>query len=243
MSERQKTALISLIVLCVLGSFLGFAISHGMTQVNNPTGFPVHGISVSAAQGELSWPSLVNRDIQFAFIMATDGVSGIDPYFAYNFSSVRKTELWFGVYHRFRFDQSGAAQAEHFINTVPHKKRNMLPPVVWLDLSEEEQQNPPDVLRARTELITLLSLLEKHYGMRPTIYTTDRTYSLYVAYSFDGYDIWPHEAFGQPSLSDRRDWIFWQYADQQELQGYDNTLFDMSVFNGSERDFERYRRR
>ena len=46
----------------------------------------------------------------------------------------------------------------------------------------------------------------------------------------------------QPSLSDGREWTFWQYTNRERLEGYqgEERFIDMNVFRGSEEDFAAY---
>ncbi len=206
-----------------------------------PGDYPVRGVDVSAYQGEIDWQVLAGQDISFAYIKATEGSSHVDRYFAANFDAARQTGLRVGAYHFFSFDSPGATQADNFIAAVP-KADGMLPPVVDFEFYGDKEKNLPGAEEARRELDVLLAALEAHYGMRPVLYATGKSYALYLAGQYEGYDIWFRSLFAQPQLPDGRDWTFWQYSNRGRLAGYsgEERYIDLNVFCGSAGDFAAY---
>ena len=85
----------------------------------------------------------------------------------------------------------------------------------------------------------MLKILEDHYGQKPIIYATERSYELYLSGDYEEYDIWIRNVITRPKLLDNRKWVFWQYTNRERLKGYngDEKYIDMNVFNGSECDF------
>lgn len=65
---------------------------------------------------------------------------------------------------------------------------------------------------------------------------------LLLAGAYEDYDIWIRDVVSQPSLSDGREWTFWQYTNRERLEGYqgEERFIDMNVFRGSEEDFAAY---
>ena len=63
-----------------------------------------------------------------------------------------------------------------------------------------------------------------------------------LASAYEDYDIWIRDVVSQPSLSDGREWTFWQYTNRERLEGYqgEERFIDMNVFRGSEEDFAAY---
>lgn len=63
-----------------------------------------------------------------------------------------------------------------------------------------------------------------------------------LAAAYEDYDIWIRDVASQPSLSDGREWTFWQYTNRERLEGYqgEERFIDMNVFRGSEEDFAAY---
>lgn len=244
----MKTAGKKILLLCsVIGVLavvlLALLVYNGVVLLNNPSReeFPVRGVDVSSYQGEINWRILASQDISFAFIKATEGSSHIDRNFLINYERAGETELRVGAYHFFSYDSPGETQADNFIGVV-HPVESMLPPVVDVEFYGNKEDNLPDPVTVRAELVVLLSRLEDYYGMKPVIYATDKSYSLYIAGEFDGYDIWIRSVFTRPSLPDNRDWTFWQYTARGKLLGYDGDerFIDLNVFNGTAEEFQAY---
>ena len=203
--------------------------------------YDIKGVDVSAYQGEIDWNVLSSQNISFAFIKATEGSSFVDQNFAYNFEEAQKTSLAIGAYHFFSYDSDGKTQAENFINTVDPFE-GMLPPVIDLEFYGDKEKYPPDRTDVEKQLKTMLDMLETHYGQKPVIYATEKSYELYLSNDYEKYDIWIRNVILRPELSDDRTWTFWQYTNRDRLEG-DNgeeKYIDVNVFNGSREDYNLY---
>lgn len=203
--------------------------------------YPVRGVDVSWYQGDIDWETLAENDIKFVFIKATEGSTYVDDKFSYNFNEAQKTSLAVGAYHFFSYDSGGKTQAENFINTVTPFE-GMLPPVIDLEFYGDKGSNPPEREHVDEQLKIMLDMLETYYGQKPIIYATERSYRLYLSGDYEEYDIWIRNVITEPSLSDGREWTFWQYTDREVLDGYigDEEHIDVNVFNGSLEEFEAY---
>ena len=56
----------------------------------------------------------------------------------------------------------------------------------------------------KRELRALLEALEAEFGRVPIIYATHESYNLFIKKDFEKYDIWIHDIFTSPTLSDDR---------------------------------------
>ncbi len=245
MNRKKKwIAAGAVLIVLLLAILVLFALArNGTILLNNPSRsqYPVRGVDVSRYQGHIDWNILASNDICFAFIKATEGSTHVDSCFQYNYEESRKTSLRIGVYHFFSYDSEGQTQADNYIAVV-EKTDDMLPPVIDLEFYGDKEQNPPSRDQVRKELAIMLDRLEEHYGMRPIIYATEKSYALYLADAFQEYDIWIRNVVTAPHLSDHRQWTFWQYTDREKLEGYqgDEKYIDMNVFNGNMEDFLEY---
>jgi lysozyme len=203
--------------------------------------YSVKGVDVSSYQGEIEWDELQIQDIRFAFIKATEGSNFVDNYFVENWKEAEKTTLRIGAYHFFSFDSAGKTQAQKFIQTVPNTIQ-ALPPVIDVEFYGDKEKNPPEHSKVQKELHSMVEMLEKHYGKGVILYTTKEVYELYIKNSFAQCDIWIRDVFTKPTLSDNRNWIFWQYTDRERLEGYsgDEMFIDVNVFYGDEEEFAEY---
>lgn len=242
-SKIRSVVLITIGGLAVCVILIGLLLYNGVIFFNNPSPlqYPVKGVDVSSYQGTIDWQVLAGQGIDFAFIKATEGSSHVDSFFAINYENAKKTNLRIGAYHFFSYDSSGATQAELFIaNVAPYD--NMLPPVVDVEFYGDKEKNLPDKEATHRELTDLLLKLEEHYGFKPIIYATEKSYRLYIENAFEGYDIWIRNVITSPNLSDDRSWTFWQYTNRDKLEGYSGKeqYIDMNVYNGSKEQFDKY---
>lgn len=212
----------------------------GVLHFNNPpvSVYPVRGVDVSHYQGEIDWETLSKQGTSFAFVKATEGSSYVDPTFEKNRDEANKTGLRVGAYHFFNFESPGQTQAELFIKTVK-KTEKMLPPAVDVELYGEYTADNIKVKEIKKELRALVDMLAEEYGVKPIIYTDDKTYELIVKDEFSDCDLWYRSVYG--AVPDGIDWTFWQYSNRHVLDGYDGGRYiDMNVYSGSEEEFSRY---
>lgn len=233
---------VTLLVCIIAGAVIGggrllhiFLTSTGRqaSDVPDEETYPVRGVDVSYYQGNVDWDALVSQGITFAFMKATEGVDHCDTQFLQNWESAKDAPIYVGAYHFFRFEDSGAAQAENFIRTVPVTE-NTLPPVIDVELYPS-LETEPDRETTQENLQEMLDLLEEHYGVKPILYAAPNTYRNYVKYFADDYPIWLSNYYYEPYS----DWTFWQYTDSGMLEGYDGyqTHIDLNVYRGSLEEF------
>lgn len=225
-------------VLMISGILLivGILVYKRIIWLNHPSAktYIVRGVDVSHYQGEIDWKRLSGQNIDFAFIKATEGSRHVDSQFAANWNGVQNTGLFFGAYHFFSFDSSGAAQAENYISTVESRK-GMLPPVVDIEFYGNKQKNKPDKGKTVKELQVLLDKLQDNYGTKPIIYATMKSYYAYIRGEFNGYPLWIRNTYFNPQIGLTGKWAFWQYTDKAVLEGYSGTgkYIDMNTFSGN----------
>ncbi len=238
-----RIALIGISVCLVFCMVFVLLVWNGVILLNgwNARPYAVKGVDVSAYQGEINWETLETQNISFAFIKATEGSTFVDRKFAYNFAEAQKTALAVGAYHFFSYDSTGEAQAENFIRTVVPFD-GMLPPVIDVEFYGDKEKNPPDRAEVETQLKAMLSVLEAHYGQKPILYATEKTYALYLSGDYGEYDIWIRNVITKPDISDERAWTFWQYTNRERLDGYngEETFIDGNAFCGDAEAFRAY---
>ncbi len=198
-----------------------------------PNGYTVHGIDVSRYQQRVDWErvkkmQVAGVNISFAFIKATEGSWQQDRQFAENWANARTQGIIRGAYHFFLPHISPKDQATKFIRTVRLRSGD-LPPVV--DVEEPYGMTKGQVQRYTKEFLTIL---EKHYKVRPILYTNRDFYKIYFADNedFKGYYYWiAHYYVNQLTMPDDEDWNFWQHSDRGNVNGI-NEPVDFNVFNG-----------
>lgn len=216
--------------------------SYQTFKVKLPSTFGIHGIDVSAYQGEINWEAVkamkVKTDsISFVFIKATEGLRYFDKYFQQNWQGTKKVGLLRGAYHYFQPHKSGEEQAKYFIQHV-YIEAGDLPPV--LDI-EEVRETPLPTLRK--ELKIFLKILEEQYGVKPIIYTNKNFYEAHLGKEFNAYPLWvaQYKNLKTPQIK-RKDWHFWQHSCEGTVNGI-NVPVDLNVFESDREDLNALRKR
>lgn len=202
-------------------------------DIRIPGNYEVHGIDVSKWQSKIDWKRVRNMKVNdirfhFAFIKATEGSWLTDPQFVGNWENAKKNGLTRGAYHFFLPHINAKHQAIHFIKTVKLRSGD-LPPVVDV---EETYGMSGDQIRKGTK--QFMDIVEKHYGIKPILYTNRDFYKRYFADQpeFKPYLLWiAHYHVDQLSLPDDASWHFWQHSDRGRVNGIQEKV-DFNVFRG-----------
>ena len=177
----------------------------------------LRGVDVSEYQGEIDWPVLAAQNVRFAYIRATEGSGYADPRFAANWAGAAEAGVPAGAYHFFSFDSPAETQAENFIAVVPISQ-GALPPAIDLELYGAYKRHPKQRDDVVKEVRALSDALEAHYGRKPLLYVTRRSYMLYVRGAEQENPLWVRDVYLPPLWAEN--WLVWQYADRGELAGY-----------------------
>jgi lysozyme len=177
--------------------------------------YEIHGIDVSRYQEKIDWKEIADLksgkdsvSITFAFVKATEGRGLVDKYFVRNWDETKKYSIIRGAYHYYKPNVNSALQAANFIKQVKLQKGD-LPPV--LDIEEIGKHGSNNMKKG---IKNWLKLIEKHYGVKPIIYTNVGFYKKYLSGNdFKGYNFWiAHYNKVSPNVG--REWLFWQYSDK-----------------------------
>ena len=200
-----------------------------------PNQYKMNGIDVSKYQSYIYWASVKQMkidsiSIDFAFIKATEGLSDVDGMFKKNWLLSRKNNIPHGAYHYFIATKSGKLQAKNFIKNVALQKGD-LPPVL-----DVEQDYGMDKKTFQKNVKDCLNELQKHYGVKPILYSYVDFYKKFLGDDFDEYPMWVahYTEINKPSIN--RHWLFWQHSDAGRVNGITEKV-DFNVFNGSSADF------
>ena len=121
------------------------------------------------------------------------------------------------------------------MHTVPDGP-GLLPPVIDIEYGGNCSARPPkdELLK---EIGEFSDMVERKYGSRPLIYTTNQSYRDFIAGALPGYMIWIRDIYSSPRLADGREWSFWQYTNRGRLWGIDGFV-DLNVYNGTREEFK-----
>lgn len=226
--KRRIAVILSIALLVLL--LIGYLEYRGFIWHNEifAQRYDVKGLDVSNHQGKIDWEKVSKSRYSFVFIKATEGSDYQDKYFQSNWDEAKKNKVLRGAYHYFTTGSSGSEQAENFISLVPDED-GMLPPVIDIEVWGDSKEV---YLRELTDLITRV---EQHYGQKPILYVMYPYYEEYIKGSFEDYPIWIRDIVKHPSLSDSREWTFWQYCNRGHVKGI-GTYVDVNCFAGSEKE-------
>ncbi len=202
-----------------------------------PVNYTIHGIDVSRYQRNIDWKSVKamedkNVKIGFAFIKATEGLGRVDNGFRKNWFKAKEALVTRGAYHFFISSKSGKAQAENFIETVKLSDGD-LPPV--LDIETANGASAADI---RQRAKDWLQMIEKHYKVKPIIYSNIDFYENFLAGTFDDYPLWVAHYYVQDKPRIKRSWLIWQHNEKGQVNGID-AFVDFNVFNGDSTAFKK----
>ena len=248
MAKRRKSIfrsiLIPVILLAIIASGVYYItgylsrpkfVRYPAFGIDIPVNFSIHGIDVSRYQDNIDWEAVKAMQdkqlkIGFAFIKATEGLDRVDNGFRQNWFNAKKALMPRGAYHFFISSKSGKAQAENFIETVSLAKGD-LPPV--LDIESSNGASVTDIQeRAKDWLV----MIEKHYKIKPIIYTNIDFYENFLDGKFDDYPLWVAHYLVKDKPGINRNWIFWQHNEKGRVNGVD-AYVDFNVFNGDSTAF------
>lgn len=196
----------------------------------------VFGIDVSHYQGEIFWDDVftINEEfpLDFVFIRASMGEKGQDRLFVENWKRVKERNKLRGAYHYFRPDEDPIKQADNFIKQV-HLQPGDLPPV--LDI--EERPASRSLTSLQVALKRWLDRVEKHYGVRPVLYSGDSYFTDFLEKEFSDYPLWIAN-YNFWIERPKKHWIFWQFSEQGTVQGITGSV-DLNLYVGDIGDLEK----
>lgn len=195
----------------------------------------VYGFDVSEYQGKVDWEKTTAIEetfpLGFVFIRATAGKNRVDATFKENWKEAKKHKLIRGAYHYYRPNENSIAQAENFIKNVKLRKGD-LPPV--LDIEKLPKEQSIDSLKIG--LKRWLKKVEKHYNVRPIIYSGESYYNDFLKEEFEGYTFWiANYNFFEETIKD--EWTFWQFTEKATVPGIDGTV-DVNIYNGTPKQLQ-----
>ncbi|MGC9524785.1 MAG: GH25 family lysozyme [Limnospira sp.] len=186
----------------------------------------IRGIDVSDYQPNIDWKAVVNSDISFAFIKATEGAGFVAEVFESYWEQTKANGLIRGAYHFFRPTSDVGGQIDNFLKTVSLEPGD-LPPV--LDIETTDQLDAATVCDRAQEW---LDGIEARTGFRPIIYTYPGFWQKLETDRFSDYPLWiaHYTQAEQPAIPGKwTTWVFWQYTDRGTVAGISGGV-DINLF-------------
>lgn len=219
------------------------------------TGSKVYGIDVSRHQGSWNWENIAlyadkkgqvyssgtqaSAELQpsfFVIMKATEGSDLIDPKYTANVAQAREGGLIKGAYHFMTTLSDIDSQIENFIKNAVVEKGDF-PPVLDIEtphkrVAEVGEEN------IRHMALKWLEAIEKHYGVKPVIYTNDLFRQKYLdTPAFKDYDFWM--ARYSKKGPESGDWLLWQFTQTGRSRGISGHI-DINIYDGTLAEFKAY---
>lgn len=193
------------------------------------------GIDVSEYQGSIRWDSVGTIEhrfpVRFIFVRATVGMDRADKKFKENWHALENKGYVRGAYHYYRPNENSTAQAELFMQHVVLKKGDF-PPVLDIEQMPKKQS----MAQLKVGLKNWLQMVEKHYGVKPIIYSGETYYKYFLKDDFAEYTFWiANYNFFVENL--KPDWHFWQFTEKGSASGITGFV-DVTVFNGTDDELQ-----
>ena len=204
-------------------------------QIEIPNGYEIHGIDVSRYQSTVNWKEVKSMEekgvkIGFVFIKATEGTSIVDEQFRRNWLQADAQNIPKGAYHFFIATRSAKKQAQNFIQIV-NLKEGDLPPVL-----DVEKSLGVSVSQMQKGVKEWLDEVEKHYGVKPILYTNIDFYDHYFQTGFDDYPLWIAHYLQPEKPRIESKWTFWQHSEKGRVDGIKAPV-DFNIFYGDSSEF------
>lgn len=193
----------------VLAFCVGVIFIFHLSSFNLSAQVRTRGIDVSKYQGNINWTRVAkDSTIRFVYVKATEGTTIKDPYYRANLTKAKKAGLLVGSYHLYSSKTTAYQQMANIRSVVKKKEQDLVP---VLDIEGHH------VGRLYMERVDkLLELMEKEYGVRPIIYTSEKLYKTHFATKkYSKYHIFIANYRGYPTTR----FTLWQYTETGRCPG------------------------
>ncbi len=169
----------------------------------------VKGIDVSKYQGAINWKKVAaTKKVSYVYIKATEGTTIQDPFYKKNVKAARAAGLPVGSYHLYSSKTTAYQQFANFKSMVKKSEQDLIP---VLDIEERHNKN---LNMERVD--KLLELMEKEYGVKPMIYTSERVYlDRFNTKKYKNYKFFIANYRRRPNVS----FTLWQYTQTGKISG------------------------
>lgn len=188
-----------------------------------------HGIDISHHQGRIDWAT-VARDgrVQFVYVRASNG-SKPDKNYHHNLATARQHGLKVGSYHFLNPNCPVKTQFQFFASRVKRGEQDLIPVIDIEDVPELGVKWKPQ--QARDFLAEFAELVQRHYGVRPMIYTSNTFFTDYLGRAFASFPLFiARYGATEPAPQNGARWTLWQFTRQGRVEGI-NHVVDLSRFN------------
>ena len=176
--------------------------------------YKIGGIDVSHYQGKINWKEVTYNKLAYVYIKATEGAKYVDQTYYANLKGAKQVGLRVGAYHFYSPTANIHEQFRNFTSVVKLSDHDLIP------IIDIEHRGKAPLARFQGSLRQFLRMVEKHYGVRPILYTSRDFYNKYLSGPFTNYKYMIaryHEDI--PKLRDNAAFVMWQYSATSRIHG------------------------
>jgi lysozyme len=178
--------------------------------------YPLQGVAISSAQGDIDWRKVRAGGADFAYIKASEGTDVRDARFAENWQNTLEAGVRRGATHDFSLCRLARDQATNFIATVP-REANMLPAALNLEFNDSCTARPDRKLLL-SEIALFIEMVEAHTGKAMIVYITKDFDEMYQMSSAIDRSLWLRRTFLVPNYGSHQ-WVIWQASNKRRIDG------------------------
>jgi lysozyme len=178
--------------------------------------YPLQGVAISSAQGDIDWRKVRAGGADFAYIKASEGTDVRDARFAENWQNTLEAGVRRGATHDFSLCRLARDQATNFIATVP-REANMLPAALNLEFDDSCTARPDRKLLL-SEIALFIEMVEAHTGKAMIVYITKDFDEMYQMSSAIDRSLWLRRTFLAPNYGSHQ-WVIWQASNKRRIDG------------------------
>ena len=197
-----------------------------------------YGIDVSRYQGNINWQE-VSKDsrVSFVYLKATESTGLVDKTYRRNLREARRVGLPVGVYHFFSAKTPAHQQLANFMSTVDPKTQDLIPIVDVEVAPRRKSQIVPFLKRLRA----FVDGVEKYFGCKPMIYTSQNFYKEFLAGKFlDCPIMLAKYSEGVPEVGEDIRFLVWQFTASGSIRGITGNVDRSCLMNHYTVDDIRY---
>lgn len=175
----------------------------------------LQGIDVSHYQGYIDWHTVARTGgVSYVYVKATEGAQLVDDTYRTNIQNARKAGLKVGCYHFYRPNVSPQLQFQNMVSVVKLRQQDLIP---IIDIEIRGREPLPQF---QQKLRNFLNMVEKHYRVKPILYTSRDFYNKHLSGPFTGYKYMiARYATEVPELCDNAAFVMWQYSASGHVPG------------------------
>lgn len=200
-----------------------------------------YGIDVSRYQGVINWREVKkDKRVTYVYLKATESTGLVDRTYYRNHREARKAGLPVGVYHFFSPKTSARLQLANFTRTVDPSTQDLIP-IVDVEVAPRRKSQVKAFLK---RLRAFVDGVEKYFGCKPMIYTSQNFYKEFLVGKFNDCPfMFAKYSEGVPDVGKDVRFLVWQFTASGRIRGIVGDVDRSCLMNNYTVDDLRYKRK